>query len=69
MAMNERADFDEAIERAGGLLFLTSREVGNSAATAALPEGATMRESLDRFKASGLRWAIGEGRLYLWSKP
>jgi hypothetical protein len=62
-------EFAEAVEMAIGLPLITSRAVWEGAATASLPDGASVKESLDRFQASGLRWTIQSGRLFLWSRP
>ncbi len=59
-------DFLEVIPRSVGVQVVPSEEVWDSSATLTLPPGATLREGLDLLKAEGYRWALRNGKIWVF---
>jgi len=59
-------DFLDSIPRSVGLRVVPSEEVWDSGATLTLPPGATLRDGLDLLKAQGYRWALRDGKIFVF---
>jgi hypothetical protein len=59
-------EFLDSIPSALGLPVVPSEEVWDSSATIALEPGATIRDGLDLLKAQGYRWALRNGKIFVF---